>query len=152
MSSRRTILTTSLATALGIGGLGAIDAAVLKEETTPTTSTLAPLRGAAPLPYAQVISLDLAVSEGHRIDALSTVCRRVAAIDGAKTAAWMALGADGLSGGVDAPLQLKRMHVVLVELLERLGRKAGHGTLFLGCCGHTGKWDVRVNSTAPRRS
>ncbi|MGW1563051.1 Dyp-type peroxidase [Streptomyces sp. NPDC002144] len=132
MSSRRTILTTSLATALGIGGLGAVGAAVLKDEPTPKTSTPAPLRGAAPLPYAQVISLDLDVSEKHRIDALRTVHRRVAAIDGAKTAAWMALGAAGLPGGVDAPSQLKGMPSFTGDVLQP---SHSHGDLLLQVTG-----------------
>ncbi|MFG2961489.1 Dyp-type peroxidase [Streptomyces sp. NPDC048291] len=117
-----------MAAAIGIAGLGAVGAAALKGASEHGTQAPAHLRGAAPLPYARVISLNLAIDEKHRADALGAACRAVAAVDGGQTAAWMAVGADGLPQSAIIPRQLKRMPSFAGDLLDS---SSSHGDLLI---------------------
>ena len=128
MRSRRGVLRTSAAAAVGVGALGVVGAAALKGEPGHGKGTPAHLRGAVPLPYAQVVSLDLATSEKHRVDALRAACRSIAAVDGGHTAAWMALGTDSFPQVADAPRQLKRMPTFAGDVLDPA---QSHGDLLL---------------------
>lgn len=144
MRSRRGILRATVAGAIGVGGLGAIGAAALKGESSRGKATPAQLRGAVPLPYAQVMSLDLATSEKRRVDALRAVSRSVTAIDGDQAAVWMALGADGFPRGADVPRQLKRMPVFAGDVLDPA---QSHGDLLLQITGTSAR---AVSDTADR--
>lgn len=107
LKSRRKILYASVAAVAGVGGITAVSAATL--HGSHRDDSPAHLRGAAPLPYAQVISLDLAAGAGRRERALRVAHRAVAAIDGGEIAAWLALSAGAFPQGAETPRHLKRM-------------------------------------------
>ncbi|MFC7814366.1 Dyp-type peroxidase [Streptomyces sp. NPDC057367] len=90
------------------------------------------LRGAAPLPYAQVISLDLATGSERRADALRAAHRAVVAIDGGGVAAWLALGQGMLPPGAESPRHLKRMPSFAGDVLDLA---QSHGDLLLQITG-----------------
>lgn len=131
LRSRREVLRATAAAAAGVGGLAAIGAAVLdgpsSQEQTP-----AHLRGAAPLPYAEVISLDLVSGEEHRTDALRAAHRAAVAIDAGKTISWLALGKGVLAQGAEKPRHLKLMPSFAGDVLDA---EHSHGDLLLQVTG-----------------
>ncbi|MBJ6644730.1 peroxidase [Streptomyces sp. BSE7F] len=131
--SRRAVLRASVATGAGAGGLAIVGAAALHGGPTDTTDAApAHLRGAGPLPYAQVISLDLAAGVEERRSAVRTAYRAVAATDGGKIAAWLALGENALPPDADRPQHLKQMPSFAGDVLDP---SQSHGDLLLQITG-----------------
>ncbi|MGW1894196.1 Dyp-type peroxidase [Streptomyces sp. NPDC002004] len=130
--SRRRVLRTSAVAAAGAGGLAAVGAVALHTKSHDHDETPAHLRGAAPWPYAQVISLDLAAGSEHRDAALRTAHRAVAAIDGGNISAWLALGAGCLAAGAEAPRYLKVMPSYTGDVLDP---SQSHGNLLVQVTG-----------------
>ncbi|MDQ1042026.1 Dyp-type peroxidase [Streptomyces sp. V4I2] len=132
-TSRRKVLRVPLAAAaVGAGSLTATGAVALYTQS-PDHNTPEPahLRGAAPLPYAQVVAFDLA-SAGRRAEALRAAHDAVTAIDGGKYAAWLALGDSILAGSASRPRRLKRMPSFAGDVLDS---SQSHGDLLLQITG-----------------
>ncbi|WP_282703853.1 Dyp-type peroxidase [Streptomyces sp. CC219B] len=130
--SRRRLLRASTAAALGVGGLAAASAAVLNSESSHQEEESAYLRGAAPLPCAQLISLDLSADRQHRLGALRAAQRAVTATDGGNIAAWLALGDSLLPEEAERPRHLKRMPSFAGDVLDPA---QSHGDLLLQVTG-----------------
>ncbi|MFI9833767.1 Dyp-type peroxidase [Streptomyces sp. NPDC051913] len=94
--------------------------------------TPAHLRGTAPLPYAQIIALDLVPGRDRPDRALRSAQRTVAALDGKSTIAWLALGESLISETSDKPRYLKRMPAFAGDVLDP---KQSHGDLLLQITG-----------------
>lgn len=131
LRSRREVLCATAAATVGASALAAIGAAALNELPS-QEQTPAHLRGAAPLPYTEVISLDFVTSEKNHGDALHAAHRAVAAIDEGKTISWLALGESALPQGVDRPRHLKRMPSFAGDVLDPTH---SHGDLLIQVTG-----------------
>jgi len=129
--TRRGILGASIVAALGTGGLAAAGIASRQDTSTHRDQAPAQLRGAAPLPYAQVIALDLA-DTCRRDSGLRAAHRAVAAIDGGEIAAWLALGVGILPRSVDRPRHLRHMPTFAGDVLDS---EQSHGDLLLQITG-----------------
>ncbi|MFD9193602.1 Dyp-type peroxidase [Streptomyces phaeochromogenes] len=124
---RRAILRASAVAAIGTTGLAAVGAAALRRGPQRAV-TAAHLRGAAPLPHAQIISLDRVAGRGRLSDALRTAHRAVAAADGGSIAAWLALGEGVLPERASKPRHLTRMPHFPGDVLDPA---QSHGDLLL---------------------
>lgn len=129
--SRRTLLRGSVAAAIGAGGATAAVAVTLRSGSPHPDETPAHLRGSAPLPFAEVISLDLAADGAQRLASLRMASRAIMAIDG-QIAAWLALGESILSPAVERPQQLRRMPTFAGDVLDPT---QSHGDLLLQVTG-----------------
>ncbi|MBX9363942.1 Dyp-type peroxidase [Streptomyces sp. WAC04114] len=130
--------------AAGAGGLTAVGATALRNGSSERQENEpAHLRGATPLPFTQLISLDI-TSEGARADALHAAHRAIMAIDGGSVAAWLALGEGALPSRTDRPQQLKRMPSFAGDVLDPV---QSHGDLLLHI---TGSSDRAVRQAAER--
>ncbi|WP_345666190.1 Dyp-type peroxidase [Streptomyces venetus] len=134
MTSRRRLLKISAAAA-GAGSFGAVGAAALFEGTRERQEAPAHLRGAAPLPYAQVISIDLAPSCG-RADTLRTAHRAITEIDGGDLAAWLALGPNAFSAQATRPRHLTEMPSFMGDVLDP---DESHGDLLFHITGSSSR-------------
>ncbi|WP_460086239.1 Dyp-type peroxidase [Streptomyces variabilis] len=90
------------------------------------------LRGAAPLPYTQVISLNLARDERLRASALRAAHHAVTEVDGGEIAAWLALGEGAFPSRVDRPRHLRKMPLFAGDVLDPA---QSHGDLLLHITG-----------------
>ncbi|MFE2217550.1 Dyp-type peroxidase [Streptomyces canus] len=129
--SRRDILRATAATAVGVGALSAVGAAAF-DGSSSKKDIPAHLRGAAPLPYAEVVSLDLAAGEEARTDALHAAHRAITASNKGSTISWLALGESGLPQGVSQPRYLKQMPSFAGDVLDAA---RSHGDLLLQITG-----------------
>ncbi|MFI7019901.1 Dyp-type peroxidase [Streptomyces sp. NPDC050164] len=122
--------------AAGVGGLTAVGVTALPNGS-PDGQDKAPahLRGAAPLPYAQLISLDIALGS-ERADALRAAHQAITAIDGGSVAAWLALGEGAFSSSADKPRHLKRMPSFAGDVLDPV---QSHGDLLLHITGSSAR-------------
>ena len=119
ITTRRDVLRASVAAAaVGTGGLAVAGVAALHSTSPNDAPVPAHLRGPAPLPHAQVIALDLAADASRRSSALHAAHRAVAAIDGDRTAAWLALGASALAEPANKPRHLKQMPTFPGDVLD----------------------------------
>lgn len=131
-SSRRAILRASVATGVGTGGLAVVGAATLRSGSPDAAAAPAHLRGAGPLPYTQVLSLDLSADVEERRGAVRAAYRAVTATDGGKIAAWLALGENALPPDTDSPQHLKQMPSFAGDVLDP---SQSHGDLLLQITG-----------------
>ncbi|MFF7892603.1 Dyp-type peroxidase [Streptomyces sp. NPDC007907] len=136
MTSRRRLLTASAAMAAGAGALTAAGVIALPDGS-PEGHEKEPahLRGAAPLPYAQFISLDITLGS-ERADALRAAHQAITAIDGGRVSAWLALGQGALTSHVDKPRHLKRMPSFAGDVLDPV---QSHGDLLLHITGSSAR-------------
>ncbi|MEU0248283.1 Dyp-type peroxidase [Streptomyces sp. NPDC006235] len=136
MTTRRRLLTTSAAMAAGAGGLTAVGATVMRNGS-PELQEKAPahLRGAAPLPYAQFVCLDLALGS-ERTDTLRAAHQAIMAIDGGSVAAWLALGEGAFPSRADKPSQLREMPSFAGDVLDPV---QSHGDLLLHITGSSAR-------------
>ncbi|WP_406490433.1 Dyp-type peroxidase [Streptomyces sp. NBC_01604] len=102
------------------------------------------LRGAAPLPFAEVISLDLAAGDQQRLASLRTAYRAVTDVGDGGIAAWLGLGESMLSSTVERPRQLRRMPAFAGDVLDPA---QSHGDLLVQI---TGPSPRAVRSSAER--
>ncbi|MFJ7345812.1 Dyp-type peroxidase [Streptomyces sp. NPDC101110] len=93
------------------------------------------LRGAAPLPYAQLISLDIA-SDSERDEILRTAHQAITAVDGGNVAAWLALGEGAASPRSDKLQHLKQMPSFTGDVLDPV---QSHGDLLLHITGSSAR-------------
>ncbi|MFF7043699.1 Dyp-type peroxidase [Streptomyces massasporeus] len=94
------------------------------------------LHGAAPLPYATVIAIDLVSGSKRRGETLRAAYRAVAAIDGGEIAAWLALGESALPSRADRPRNLRRMPSFAGDVLDPA---QSHGDLLLQITGSSAR-------------
>ncbi|MFD8236227.1 Dyp-type peroxidase [Streptomyces sp. NPDC059696] len=94
------------------------------------------LRGTAPLPYATVIAIDLTSGSKRCGETLSAAYHAVAAIDGGKIAAWLALGEGALPSRSDRPRNLRRMPSFAGDVLDPAQT---HGDLLLQITGSSAR-------------
>ncbi|WP_405467462.1 Dyp-type peroxidase [Streptomyces canus] len=127
--SRRDILRATAATAVGVGALSAVGAAAFDGSSSPKDIPTH-LRGAAPLPYAEVVSLDLAA--GQRADALRAAHRAITPSNQGRTISWLALGESVLPHAVSRPRYLKLMPSFAGDVLDPA---RSHGDLLLQITG-----------------
>ncbi|MEV3972815.1 Dyp-type peroxidase [Streptomyces sp. NPDC050698] len=122
--------------AAGAGGLTAVGVTALSKGS-PDGQDKAPahLRGAAPLPYARLISLDITLGS-ERADALRAAHQAITAIDGGSVAAWLALGEGAFSSRADRPRHLKRMPPFAGDVLDPA---QSHGDLLLHITGSSAR-------------
>jgi deferrochelatase/peroxidase EfeB len=136
MTSRRKLLTVAAATAVGAGGLTAVGVTSLPNGSSNRQKKVpAHLRGVAPLPYAQFISLDI-TGESERFDALRAAHQAIMAIDGGRVAAWLALGEGVFASSTDKPRHLKRMPSFAGDVLDPV---RSHGDLILHITGSSAR-------------
>ncbi|MDT0485314.1 Dyp-type peroxidase [Streptomyces sp. DSM 41640] len=127
--SRRDILRATAATAVGVGALSAVGATAFDGSSSPKDIPTH-LRGAAPLPYAEVVSLDLAAAQ--RADALRAAHRAITASNQGRTISWLALGESVLPHAVSRPRYLKLMPSFAGDVLDPA---RSHGDLLLQITG-----------------
>jgi deferrochelatase/peroxidase EfeB len=133
--------------AAGAGGLTAVGATALRNGSSERPENEpAHLRGAAPLPFAQIISLDITL-EGARTEALRAAHRAITAIDGGSVAAWLALGEGALPSRTDKPQHLKRMPSFAGDVLDPV---QSHGDLILHITGSSARAVRRAAERALR--
>ncbi|MFE9776384.1 Dyp-type peroxidase [Streptomyces sp. NPDC005931] len=135
MTSRRRLLQASAAVAAGAGGVALVGAAALHSDCPERQEVPAHLRGAAPLPYAQLISLDL-VSQSAHADILRIAYRAITSIDKGDIAAWLALGEGAFPARVGRPRHLKKMPLFAGDILDPA---QSHGDLLLHITGSTAR-------------
>ncbi|NEB05194.1 Dyp-type peroxidase [Streptomyces sp. SID13726] len=118
--------------ALGAGGLATASATARR--STPSEPTQAPphLRGTAPLPFTQLISLDLAADDKQLGSSLRAAHRVVGALNRGKTATWLGLGSSVIPASADRPRSLKQMAAFLGDVLDPA---QSHGALLLQITG-----------------
>jgi deferrochelatase/peroxidase EfeB len=93
------------------------------------------LRGAAPLPYAQLISLDITLGS-ERADTLRAAHQAIMAIDGGSIAAWLALGEGAFASRTDKPRHLKPMPSFAGDVMDPA---QSHGDLLLHITGSSSR-------------
>ncbi|WP_432033208.1 Dyp-type peroxidase [Streptomyces antibioticus] len=133
VTSRRGVLRASIAAAaVGTGGLTVAAVTSMRGTSSHHSPGAAHLRDVAPLPYTQVIALDLVRGKGGRAHALHAAQQVVAALDGGGIAAWLALGEGAIAEPNARPRQLLRMPVFSGDVLDP---KQSHGDLLLQITG-----------------
>ncbi|MGW0954779.1 Dyp-type peroxidase [Streptomyces sp. NPDC001212] len=128
VKTRRKFLGASAAAAVGTSGIAVLGAAVCHSKPSLQQEAPTHLRGAAPLPYAQVISLDLNASRARHADALRAAYRTVAEASTGHITAWLALGEGAFPPGSDKPQHLKQMPPYAGDVLDV---SQSHGQLLL---------------------
>lgn len=132
-TNRRGILRASLAVAAaGTAGLGAAGIASMGDDKPCQDKESAHLRGTAPLPHAQVLSLGLVTATSDRGEQLQAAYRAVEAIDGGDVAAWLALGSSAFSETAPRPRQLRPMPSFAGDVLDP---SQSHGDLLIQITG-----------------
>ncbi|MFF4985453.1 Dyp-type peroxidase [Streptomyces sp. NPDC001046] len=101
-----------------------------------STDTPAHLRGAAPLPFTQIHSLDFTASGSGRANVLRAAHQAITAIDGGDIAAWMALGEGALSSRTVRPRHMRRMPSFAGDVLDPA---QSHGDLLLHITGSSAR-------------
>ncbi|WP_245237463.1 Dyp-type peroxidase [Streptomyces iakyrus] len=134
--TRREVLLTSVAAGTGAVGLAAVGALALQGNTSDSAETAAHLRGATPLPFAQLHALDLTASGQERANVLRAAHHAIAAIDGGDIAAWLALGEGALPSPADRPRHLKKMPSFAGDVLDPA---QSHGDLLLHITGSSAR-------------
>jgi len=133
ITNRRGILRASLAAAaIGAVGLGAAGIAALGSDKPRQDTEPAHLRGTAPLPHAQVLSLGLAAATVDRSRQLQAAHRAVEAVDGGDIAAWLALGSSTFPEAAPRPRQLRPMPSFAGDVLDP---SQSHGDLLVQITG-----------------
>ncbi|MGX9890518.1 Dyp-type peroxidase [Streptomyces sp. NPDC002276] len=133
MTNRRGILRASLGVAaVGTAGLGAAGVAAMGDDKPRRDTEPAHLRGTAPLPHAQVLSLGLVAAASDRGRQLQAAHRAVEAIDGGCISAWSALGSSAFPETASRPRQLRPMPPFAGDVLDP---SQSHGDLLVQITG-----------------
>lgn len=122
----------ALAVGAGAVGLAGVSAIALHSDSFESTDAPAHLRGAAPMPFTQIHSLDLPTRGEGRAGVLRAAHRAIAAIDGGDISAWLALGEGALSSRADRPRHLRKMPLFAGDVLDPA---LSHGDLLLHVTG-----------------
>ncbi|MEV6486986.1 Dyp-type peroxidase [Streptomyces sp. NPDC051576] len=135
-TSRRGLLRASVAAAaVGTGGITAAGIVASGNNPAHQNQMPSPLRGSAPLQYAQIAALDL-ISRSHRGDSLHAAHHVIKTMDGGKIAAWLALGESALPASTLRPQHLRQMPAFPGDLLDPA---QSHGDLLLQITGTSPK-------------
>lgn len=122
----------ALAVGAGAVGLAGVSAVALHGDSSDPADEPAHLRGAAPMPFTQIYSLDLPTSGEGRAGFLRAAHHAIAAIDGGNISAWLALGEGALSSRTERPRHLKKMPSFVGDVLDPA---LSHGDLLLHITG-----------------
>lgn len=134
--TRRGALRASIAVGAGAAGLAGMTAVAGHGDSDGSTDTPAHLRGAGPLPFTQIHSLDLTASGSGRANVLRAAHQAITAIDGGDIAAWLALGEGALSSHTVRPRHMRKMPSFAGDVLDPA---QSHGDLLLHITGSSAR-------------